>query len=360
MNKEVQERIEEAIENKATRLDLTSCGLREIPKEIGEMVWLKELDLSNNQITKIEGLEELQQLQSLHLNSNQISKIKGLEQNENLKLLNVISNQISKIEGLEQNENLEILFLDSNKISNIEGIDNLINLKIFTVNENPIRKISSSFILKKIDVIDLSGTLIQDLSPIKSKILTNKKVFWSYADLSAPYTSSPNFVNLRIGTNNFCDKKGIYVNNCHQLKQPPPEWILLGPEMVKSYFQAIEEQGAEELNEVKVLLVGDGGAGKTSLAYRLTKPGEALPQQDERTRGIDVYDWTYHKNGKDYLVHLWDFGGQIMYDMVHQYFYSARSLYILLDSSRSGANENDSRLNQLLQSAELFGRCIFM
>ena len=42
--------------------------------------------------------------------------------------------------------------------------------------------------------------------------------------------------------------------------------------------------------------------------------------------------------------------------MVHQYFYSQRSLYILMDSSRSGANEYDSRLNQLLQSAELFGR----
>ena len=92
------------------------------------------------------------------------------------------------------------------------------------------------------------------------------------------------------------------------------------------------------------------------MAYRLTKPKEDLPTTEERTRGIDIYDWKYTKDKKKHLVHLWDFGGQVMYDMVHQYFYSQRSLYILLDSSRNGANENDSRLNQLLQSAELFGR----
>ncbi|MEL6672533.1 MAG: COR domain-containing protein [Bacteroidota bacterium] len=125
--------------------------------------------------------------------------------------------------------------------------------------------------------------------------------------------------------------------------------------MVQAYYDAIEEQGEEEMNEVKVLLVGDGGAGKTSLAHRLSDPNGDLPTQEERTRGIEIHDWKYRRKGKTHTVHIWDFGGQVMYDMVHQYFYSQRALYILMDSSRSGANENDSRLNQLLQSAELFG-----
>ena len=126
--------------------------------------------------------------------------------------------------------------------------------------------------------------------------------------------------------------------------------------MVQNYFKALEEQGEEEINEVKILLIGDGGTGKTSLAYRLTKPSVDLPTEEGRTRGIEIYDWKYQRKKKQHLVHVWDFGGQVMYDMVHQYFYSQRALYILMDSSRTGANENDSRLNQLLQSAELFGK----
>ena len=40
-------------ENKKTRdifLDLRNCGLTEVPGEIGELVWLEELSLSNSDI----------------------------------------------------------------------------------------------------------------------------------------------------------------------------------------------------------------------------------------------------------------------------------------------------------------------
>ena len=151
-------------------------------------------------------------------------------------------------------------------------------------------------------------------------------------------------------------ENSIYIRDCNHLIKPPAEFAAIGNDLIRAYFDAIKEQGEVALNEVKILLIGDGGSGKTSLAYRLTKPGEELPTQEERTRGIDVFDWKFRKDKTDYVAHLWDFGGQVMYDMVHQYFYSQRSLYILLDSSRSGANEHDSRLNQLLLSAELFGR----
>ena len=205
-------------------------------------------------------------------------------------------------------------------------------------------------------VLELGKSNIKDLSIFSEKTKKGWEVRWAIPKIEYGEKEGENLVNFKIVSSNYHCEIGLYVKNCHYLKHPAPEWILLGPEMVRSYFQAIDEQGAEEINEVKVLLIGDGGAGKTSFAYRLSKPKADLPETEQRTRGVDIHDWKFQKNKKKYTVHLWDFGGQVMYDMVHQYFYSQRSLYILMDSSRSGANENDSRINQLLQSAELFGR----
>lgn len=73
----------------------------------------EELDLNNNQITKIEPLND--GLMYLWLRNNQITKIENL--NENLKELDLDNNQITKIENL--NENLEFLYLRDNPVTKI-------------------------------------------------------------------------------------------------------------------------------------------------------------------------------------------------------------------------------------------------
>jgi hypothetical protein len=52
------------------------------------------------------------------------------------------------------------------------------------------------------------------------------------------------------------------------LESPPAEIVKKGNEAIRQYFKSLS--GDEQaLNEVKVLLVGDGAAGKTSLAKAL-------------------------------------------------------------------------------------------
>ena len=48
MSKEVQERIKEALRNKAKSLDLRNCDLAELPKELGALTLLEELKLGEN------------------------------------------------------------------------------------------------------------------------------------------------------------------------------------------------------------------------------------------------------------------------------------------------------------------------
>ena len=92
------ERIQHAIDTNATSLDLRHLGLTAIPKEIQAVKNLQALYLINNQISKIENLDDLP-LQALYLSNNQISKIENLA-GLPLERLYLYNNQISKIENL--------------------------------------------------------------------------------------------------------------------------------------------------------------------------------------------------------------------------------------------------------------------
>lgn len=86
---------------------------------------LFELSLLENNISKIENLENLINLKSLNLSSNQITRIENIENLLQLQTLNLSSNQISKIETIESLINLKDLNLSSNQISKIENIGSL-------------------------------------------------------------------------------------------------------------------------------------------------------------------------------------------------------------------------------------------
>ncbi|WP_236507636.1 COR domain-containing protein, partial [Tychonema sp. BBK16] len=106
------------------------------------------------------------------------------------------------------------------------------------------------------------------------------------------------------------------------------------------YFQTRDPNATEELNEAKLLIVGEGEAGKTTLANKLLNPNYQLKKLEPATEGIDVLSWEFPQaNGKPFRVHLWDFGGQEIYHATHQFFLTERSLYVLLvDNRRENRN----------------------
>ncbi|PSB09260.1 GTPase, partial [filamentous cyanobacterium Phorm 46] len=106
------------------------------------------------------------------------------------------------------------------------------------------------------------------------------------------------------------------------------------------YFQTRDPDATEELNEAKLLIVGEGEAGKTTLANKLLNSDYELKQREPTTEGIDVMHWEFTQaNGKPFRVHLWDFGGQEIYHATHQFFLTERSVYVLLvDNRRENSN----------------------
>jgi small GTP-binding protein len=93
-----------------------------------------------------------------------------------------------------------------------------------------------------------------------------------------------------------------------------------------------KESGVKCLREIKVLFVGDGGSGKSSLLRHLVqKPFDSDQQQ---THGIDIVQRSIKQSGNDIQLNLWDFGGQEIMHSTHQFFLSQRSFYVLVLDGR--------------------------
>jgi len=149
--------------------------------------------------------------------------------------------------------------------------------------------------------------------------------------------------------------EGIVFLTGNPIQSPPLEIIEKGRDAIIEYFRSLEEDQLP-LNEFKLLLVGDGGVGKTSLVKRML--GENFDEDEKQTKGINITDidetkvrsWNLSKDNKNIEVHIWDFGGQELMHATHQFFLSRRSLYILVVDSRK-----DEKVEYWLKHIESFG-----
>ena len=103
------------------------------------------------------------------------------------------------------------------------------------------------------------------------------------------------------------------------------------------YFRIQDPKESTQIYEAKILIVGEGGSGKTSLANKLIDADYELKPETEdiSTQGIDILQWEFTgRNQQTYKVNIWDFGGQEIYHQTHQFFLTERSLYLLVADSR--------------------------
>ena len=101
------------------------------------------------------------------------------------------------------------------------------------------------------------------------------------------------------------------------------------------YYRQILEQDTGLLYEAKLLILGEGGAGKTSLAKKVENENYELITSEKSTEGINIIRWKFPlKDNQTFTVNIWDFGGQEIYHATHQFFLTKRSLYVLVADSR--------------------------
>lgn len=131
------------------------------------------------------------------------------------------------------------------------------------------------------------------------------------------------------------------------LISPPPEIAAQGIRAIRKYFTDLEGE-QKELAEAKVILVGEGASGKTSLTRLLRN--EPFNKNEAMTHGIRIKSWKTAGQDREIRCKLWDFGGQEIMQATHQFFLSRRSLYVLVIDGRK-----DERTEHWLRCIETFG-----
>ena len=86
---------------------------------------VKMLNLRNNQLTDVKGLEKFTHLTLLSLNGNNLTDVKVLENLKSLKVLYLLDNKLTDVKGLEKLTQLKQLFLNNNPDLTKAQIDEL-------------------------------------------------------------------------------------------------------------------------------------------------------------------------------------------------------------------------------------------
>src|ERR1044072_7725222 len=110
-------------------------------------------------------------------------------------------------------------------------------------------------------------------------------------------------------------------------------------ETLRYYFESREEKGTPLL-ELKLLLVGRGGWGKTTWVKQ--PAGEAPDKHEPETHSISIRELMLDCERGQVRARVWDFGGQEILHATHQFFLTERSLYLLVLEPRSGLAQRDA------------------
>jgi len=354
--------LEQADHEQWVTLNLSEKGLSELPPEIEKLSNLVQLDLRNNQLNTLPPeIGNLSNLNKLALGNLQywprgnritrfpkqvanLSNLIELDLRYNLLTSEDLVDLISVISQLH----LISLNLRRNKLTSLPvEIAQLKRLKILNLSNNQLKSLPKEIaLLADLTYLDLSSNWLDEL-PTEIGNLSNLK----HLDLSAlglaflppevSRLSNLSHLNVSEGTYLQLDEdKRILVEN--HLKIPgiisPSDdfYYSIDPKFVfSSYF-------GSPLNEAKLLLVGVGGVGKTSLVRRLVD--DTFDIQENITQGIDVRAWLLPVNDHKVRLHMWDFGGQEIYHATHQFFFTHRSLYLLVLDARQGNSESQARI----------------
>ena len=319
------------------KLDLSGNQLTSLPESISQLSSLKTLDLSGNQLTLLpEWIGQLTSLQGFDLSGNQLTSLpESISQLTSLERLDLSGNQLTSLpEWIGQLSSLETLELKGNQLTSLpESISQLTSLQGFDLSGNQLTSLPEWIgQLTSLQGFHLSGNQLTSLPESIGQLTSLERL-----DLSGnQLTSLPGSLarleelwRLRLDHNplnpllrSVCER-GLY--------------------QLRAYLNSLEELARrEELHEAKLVLVGEGAVGKTSLLKVMT--GQKPLTDEPTTHGVNIEIQSLrlpHPEREGVEIHLnaWDFGGQEVYRVTHQFFFSRRSVYLLVWEPRRGIQQ---------------------
>ncbi len=319
-------------------LGLAAVGLTAIPEWLPRLTKLAHLDLNSNKVVTFPvWFSTLLSLITINLAGNGLSVIpEGIFELEHLSTLWLAINGICEVpDSIGKLQNLERLSLVSNQLESMpEAISQLHKLQVLLLSDNKLKSLPKSISqLEQLREIDLADNLFDHIPDAIYKLSSLTK----FSINNDPYIQKENRNTVKAISHEILALPGLIVFDVDNtgIETPPPEVASKDVEAIRNYFRQLEAEGKDYLYEAKLLVVGEPGAGKTTLVRKLQRAEYTLRDDEKSTEGIDVVRWRFvMENGREFQVNIWDFGGQEIYQATHQFFLTRRSLYLLVADTR--------------------------
>ena len=309
MSGDVRAAIERA--KQSGECDLSNLALTVLPDEVTRIVGLKMLSLRGNLLTEFpSGLEGLSDLRVLALDDNRLTSL---------------SARIGELSRLER------LTLGSNELAELPPeLGRLSTLNTLTISRNRLTRLPAEIgLLRSLELLAASGNQLVELPAEIGELPCLQ--FLSLVDNLLTSLPSSLAGLLRAGL--------VLQLDSNPLDAPIRELHKRDPGLLAAYLDSLAD--AVPQYEAKMLVVGEGNTGKTSLLAALRR--ESFRAGRPTTHGIEVHDLALPRAraGGELTAHVWDFGGQEVYRVTHQLFFSRNALYLVVWKPRDGQEQNE-------------------
>lgn len=209
-------------------------------------------------------------------------------------------------ESLGQLRHLQSLTLDHNELKSVpQSLGELTQLRTLNLSHNQLSNLPES---------------LQRITQLESLKLANN----GFVTLPTWLGRLPHLLELQAANNPL---EPEIAAACHE-----------GVDALERYFRA-KVDAPVTLNEAKLILLGKGEVGKSSLLTALRDD----PWEEDRptTHGIEIkpFDVIDPNTGTELTLNDWDFGGQRIYRPTHQLFFSAPAVYLVVWKPRGGPQQ---------------------
>lgn len=324
---------------------LTDNKLSSLPPEFAKLKALGILSLDDNQLSVLPPeICQLTALRNLYLNGNQLIALSPkMRQLTLLVHLNLAGNQLSTLSSkICQLTALESLYLNDNQLSTLPPeIGQLTALTTLSLDSNQLNILPPEIgQLAALTTLSLDDNQLSILPPEIGQLTALETLSLASNQLR----TLPGWMRVSL------ELKHLFLHGNPALNFSP---TVLGPDPRKShtgwasaksildFYFGTKTGKTRPLNEVKLIMVGRGGAGKTSTVQAL----QGLPFNDDQTStpGIALCDWVMDGCKKaPVTAHVWDFAGQVITHALHQFFFSVRSVYVVVLTGRENNERDDA------------------
>lgn len=293
----------------------------------------KRLDEARSRIGKCDGRDL--NLSALRLESDELAALmpKIIRSLRSLQTLNLADNRLSTLPPqIVSLTSLQTLYIGGNQFSTLPPeIGSLTALKVLSVSRNRLTSLPPEI---------GSLTSLQSLYLYQNQLANlPKEIRKLESSLKQLYLHD----NPKLGLS--LEVLGPTWQDDRERKNAAKPSAILA-----AYFGA-QVGHALPLNEVKLLFVGHGRVGKTCLIKALR--GEPFDAAEPETPGIERHRLLLKKGSTEYTAHVWDFGGQEFLHHTHQFFFSARSIYVVVLNER--LDRQDAEAEYWLRLVRTYG-----